>query len=271
LRVVRRITNVRSPSVFQRHANLGRAPRSVNRSASSAFTLVPLVLIACGGGAQTATPPPGLPPAVSAAPAPPAPASVTVDEPGGNAKDPHEAALQRLLTAPWGARNDKNDQIRVPIPDWENWKRVRYFGVEHFLGFRYGDDHHAMALAFVQDLPPGTPVKSDTCIRAFEAWGLPQTHAFDVKFSPFESHLAKWQNQSLESRSVDGRVNLGFTAAEFSGAWAAYPAYPGACLIFAIAIPWRDHKELAEKLRDRWVTEGFPLMNVVSAVRPERK
>lgn len=232
---------------------------------------------ACGGGAQTApTTTAAAPPApTSAAPAtastPPAAATVTPAEPGGNAADPHEAALTRLLNAPWGARADKGDQIHVPIPDWENWKRVRYFGVEHFVGFRYGDEHHAMALAFVQDLPPGTPVKTDTCMRAFEGWGLPQTHAFDVKFSPFSSHLSKWQNQVLESRSVDGRVNLGFSSPEFSGAWAAYPAYPNACLIFAIAVPWRDHKELAEKLRDRWVNEGFPLLSVLSANKPEKK
>ena len=228
-----------------------------------------LWLSACGGGAQTATA--AAPPAARAPSPPPAPATVTPAEPGGNAADPHEAALTRLLSAPWGARADKSDQVRLPIPDWENWKRVRYFGVEHFVGFRYGDEHHAMALAFVQDLPPGTPVKSDTCIRAFENWGLPQTHAFDVKFSPFESHFAKWQNQILESRSVDGRVNLGFSSPEFSGAWAAYPAYPDACLIFAIAVPWRDHKELAIKLRDRFVSEGFPLLSVLNRNKPEHK
>ena len=218
--------------------------------------------IACGGPAQTTKHPPGLPPA---------PATVTVKEPGGDAADPHSAALERLMTAPWGTRNDKDDQVNVPLPDSENWKRVRYFGVEHYVGFRYGDDHHAMVIAFTQELPAGTPMKSDTCMRHFEAWGLPQTHPFDVKFSPFETNLGKWQGKILESRSVDGRVNLGFTASEFSGAWAAYPAYPDGCLVLAIAVPWHEHKDLAQKLRDRWVSEGFALMGVASAVRPERK
>jgi hypothetical protein len=217
---------------------------------------------ACGGGAQIPKQPPGLPPA---------PATVTVKEPGGDSADPHSAALTRLMSAPWGTRNDKDDQVRVPLPDSENWKRVRYFGVEHYVGFRYGDDHHAMAIAFTQQLPVGSVMKSDICMRHFEAWGLPQTHPFDVQFSPFESHLGQWQGQVLESRSVDGRVNLGFTASEFSGAWAAYPAYPDGCLVLAIAIPWREHKDLAQKLRDRWVSEGFQLMAVAGSVRPERK
>ncbi|MET0790973.1 MAG: hypothetical protein ABW061_05585 [Polyangiaceae bacterium] len=232
---------------------------------------VPLLLsVACGGGAQTAKPQPGSAP-VTVTVSAPTPASVTVKEPGGDAPDPHSAALDRLESAPWGTRNDKDDQVFVPLPDSENWKRVRYFGVEHYVGFRYGDDHHAMVIAFTQALPAGTPMKSDTCMRHFEAWGLPQTHPFDVKFSPFDTHLGKWQGQILESRTVDGRVNLGFTASEFSGAWAAYPAYPDGCLVMAVAVPWREHKELAQKLRDRWVNEGFALMGVANNVRPERK
>lgn len=194
-----------------------------------------------------------------------------MQQPGGDAEDPHGAALERLASAPWGLRNDRDDQLNVPLPDSDNWKRVRYFGVEHYVGFRYGDDHHALVIAFTQPLPAGTVMKSDTCMRQFEAWGLPQTHPFDVKFSPFETHLGKWQTQILESRSVDGRVNIGFSASEFSGAWAAYPAYDEGCLVLAVAVPWREHKDLAQKLRDRWVNEGFAQVRTSSKTRPERK
>jgi len=218
--------------------------------------------VGCAGRAQPPKP---------AAASNPTPATVTVKEPGGDAADPHAAALERLTNAPWGTRNDRDGQVNVPLPDSDNWKRVRYFGVEHFVGFRYGDDHHAMAIAFTRPLPPGTPMKSDACMRSFEAWGLPQTHPFDVKFSPFETSLGKWQGKILESRAVDGKVNLGFTTSEFSGAWAAYPAYADGCLILAVAVPWREHKELAQRLRDRWVSEGFPLTVVASDARPERK
>ena len=231
-----------------------------------------LLLAACGGAPQGPKPAPAaLAPVAAAAPTAPTPASVTIKEPGGDAPDPHAAALDRLANAPWGTRNDKDDQVYIPLPDAENWKRVRFFGVEHFVGFRYGDDHHAMAIGFVQDLPPGTPMKSDTCVRMFEAWGLPQTHPFDVKFSPFETHLGRWQGQILESRSVEGRVNLGFSSSEFSGAWAAFPSYESSCLVLAVAVPWRDHKDLALKLRDRWVSEGFSHLTVTGTARPERK
>lgn len=251
---MRRITDVRPNLGFQARAN---------RVAVLGFCLVPALLgAACGGRAQTPKP---------ALAATPTPATVSVKEPGGDAADPHAAALERLTNAPWGTRNDRDGQVNVPLPDADNWKRVRYFGVEHYVGFRYGDDHHAMVIAFTRPLPAGTPMKSDTCMRSFEAWGLPLTHPFDVKFSPFETTLGKWQGKILESRMVDGRLNLGFTSSEFSGAWAAYPAYADGCLVLAVAVPWREHKELAQRLRDRWVSEGFPLAVVASEIRPERK
>ncbi|HEY4158032.1 MAG TPA: hypothetical protein VGM29_08040 [Polyangiaceae bacterium] len=199
---------------------------------------------------------------------PPTPASVTVKEPGGDAVSPHRAALERLLSVGWGARNDKDDLVWAPTPDWENWRRVHYFGVEQFTGFRYGDDHHVMAIVFVQDVPEGTLVTSDSCIRRFEQWGLPQTRAFDVKFGPFEPRFAKWRGETLEMRRVDGHVNFGFTSADFSAAWAAYPAYPNACLIYAVAVPWRDSGDLAQKLRDRWLNEGFTQMQPRTTTRP---
>ncbi len=94
-------------------------------------------------------------------------------------------------------------------------------------------------------------------MRRFEAWGRPQIKPFDVKFSPFSVKFVKWRNQPLMISSVDGALNVGLSRVELSGAWAAFPAYPNACLIYAIGVPWRGHADLAKKLRDRWVEEGF--------------
>lgn len=195
---------------------------------------------------------------------------MTRDHPGGDAPDQHEAALRRLLLEPWGARNDKDDQVHAPTPDWEHWKRVRYYNVEHFTGFRYGKDHHAIGIVFIQKMPPGTPVKSELCLREFEAWGRPQIKSIDVKFGPFSQKLSRWRDQTLVIQSVDGRVNWGFAAIEFSAAWAAYPAYPDACLIYAVALPWRGHADLARAVRDRWVTEGFVFMHPLTEQVPYR-
>lgn len=224
----------------------------------SAFTLG-----GCSGGATAQPKPPGMPPS---------PASVTLQQPGGDAADPHVAALRRLLEEPWGQRGDKDQQLLVALPDPDNWKRVRYWGVEHFLGFRYGKEHHALVVVFVQDSEEEHP-SSETCLRRFEAWGRPLTKPFDVDFQPFRPHYAKFRERPLIELSVDGELSFAFSRPQFSAAWAAYSIYPHACLISAVAVPWRSkaNTELAQKVRDRFVSEGFAQFQPLTDVRPTRK
>lgn len=198
---------------------------------------------------------------------PPTPASISVKEPGGDAVDPERAALERLLGQPWGARTDKDEQLLAPMPDWEHWKRTRYFGFDHLVGFRYGNEHHAMIAVRVQDMPESAPVKSETCMRAFEAWARPQIKGFDVKFGPIVTKLVRWREQPLVIQTLDGWVSWGIGSADFSAAWAAYPAYKDGCLIYGVALPWRDQPELAKRVRDRWVNEGF---TTFEALTPEK-
>jgi hypothetical protein len=195
---------------------------------------------------------------------------VTKVEPGGDANDPHHAALNRLLREPWGARSDRDEQVRFALPDADNWKRVRYWGVEHFVGFRYGKAHHAMLVAFVQDAEEEQP-SSETCLRRFEAWGRPQIRPFDVEFGAFQPQHSKFRDRSLIALSVDGSLSLGFSRPKFSAAWAAFAIYPKACLISAVAVPWRETPELAAQVRDRFVKEGFGLLEPITETRPFRK
>ena len=164
-----------------------------------------------GATQQGTTATPGSPAAAKPRPKPPSPESVSVKEPGGDAKDPAEAALFRQLDEAWGKRSDRDDQLLVPLPDSDHWKRVRYWGAEHFVGFRYGNDHHVIAIGFVQEVPAGTPVNTDTCMRRFEAWGRPQTKPFDVKFGPFAVHHQRWRDQRLEVHAVDGEFSAAFS------------------------------------------------------------
>lgn len=220
-----------------------------------------LVVLACGS-TGTATQPPG---------APPRPATITVAEPGGDAHDPHLAALARQLSEPWGERSDKDNQLLLPLPDTPKWKRVRYWGVEHFLGFRYGDEHHVIALAFVQDVEPGTPTDSRTCVRRFEAWARERSKTFGPKLDSIGERQSKWRDKPLVIHFVDGYADVGFSRREFSSAWAGYPAYPDACLVFAVAVPWREGGEQARKVRDRFLTEAFERVNPLTATKAVRK
>jgi hypothetical protein len=232
---------------------------------SSLKRLHGLLVLVLFGACSTAPTPPRQPPG-----RPPTPASVTRNEPGGDADDPHSAALARMLAEPWGSRNDRDDQVTVPLPDGPKWRRIRYWGFDHLAGFRYGKTYHAVSALVVQEVPAGTPVRSETCIAAFEAWARPQMKGLDVRFEPFQTKLARWRDQPLVIQSMDGWVSWGLSSTEFSAAWAAYPAYKDACLIYAVAVAWRDSKELAQRVRDRYVAEGFPNLQALTEERAFR-
>lgn len=218
-----------------------------------------LALAAC---ATTQTQPPG---------APPSPSSVTLEEPGGDAADPQEAALKRQLELPWGWATDKDEQLRVPMVDQNNMKRVRYWVLDHFTGFRYGSDFYVMNVVLIQDVPKGEEMDSRTCLQRAEKWGHPQLRSWEVKFSDIQTSTTHWRNLPIVVKSVDGYVDIGFERRKFSAAYAAYPAYPDACLVFAMGVPWEKHEDLAKAVRDRWVKEGVPRMVPLTPTRPFRK
>src|SRR5690606_13488536 len=105
---------------------------------------------------------------------PPTPETITRAEPGGDAHDPHLAALQRLIEEPWGYREDRQNTLRVPMPDSPNWRRVRFHAVPTFAAFRYGDAHHAVIGVWVQAVEEGEPDDLASCLARFEAWGEPR-------------------------------------------------------------------------------------------------
>jgi hypothetical protein len=217
-----------------------------------------------GFGCASATPkqPPGRPPA---------PETVSVAEPGGDAADAHEAALLRQLSSPWGRRTDKDDQLEVPLLDWEHWKRVRFHSVEHFVGFRYGNDHHVASIVLVQDGNPGEELDSRRCLKNFELWARQQLAPYDVQLGLASERELLWHGAPIFVRSVDGSFSFAFMKRAFSAAWAAYPAYPGACLVYAVAVPWDTRPKLAQRVRDRWAAEGFQQMTPLTRERPYRK
>jgi hypothetical protein len=218
--------------------------------------------VALGGCATTPRQPPGKPPS---------PASITEDEPGGDAHDPEAAALQRQLDIPWGWRTDKDNQLRVPLVDYQHFKRVRYLVFDHFVGFRYGKDYLVMNAAFVHDVPDGEKNDTTSCMRRAEKWAWPQLKSFQVQLERPSTVEQAWHGESVLVKTVEGYVDFGLKRRRFSGAYAAYPAYPKACLVFGVAVPWGDHGDLARKVRDRWVAEAVPKLQPLTKTRPYRK
>lgn len=203
--------------------------------------------------------------------APPTPSSITRATPGGDADDPEQAALLRQLERPWGSRRDKDNQLVVPLPDHKNYKRVRYWAIDHFVGFKYGDDHYVLNVVLIQDVPEGTHIDSRTCLRRAEKWAQPQMKAFEVKLGPRQTIEKSWHDQPIVVRTVDGYLDFGLKRRQFSAAYTAYAAYPNACMVFGMAVPWGKHRELAVRVRDRWVEEGVARIRPLTETRPYRK
>ena len=214
-----------------------------------------------GCGANQATQPPGRPPTRH---------SVSQAEPGGDAHDPQEAALRRLLERKWGRCADKDGQVKLALPDRKNWKRVRFRGIDHFTGFRYGKAHRVVAAAFTVDMPPEAKVDSNRCMRRFETMARPQARSWKVTYEPIGSGGVKWRGQDLVVRFTEGHVETLFSRRKFSAAWVAYPAYPSACLIWGVAAQWKGHPELARQVRARFVAEGFGRTVTRTATKPYR-
>lgn len=181
----------------------------------------------------------------------------------------HRSALERQLAAHWGWGADKDRQVRVPLPDWQNWQRVRLFGVEHLAAFRYTKEHHTLTAVFTVETRAQKP-SSLTCMDEFERRGFPQLKRHGVHIEPIATRSAHWDERPVLVHETDGRVTFLFSRYEFSAAWTAYPAYDHGCLVYATVVLWDGQPELARRVLDRFVTEGVAQVRPLTPFVPTR-
>lgn len=211
--------------------------------------LLTLSLAAAGCGAAPPTQLPG---------EPPTPKSITRANPGGDADDPERAALQRLLDEPWGKRRDRFNSISVPLTDYKKWRRVRIWTQPTRATYRYGDDHYAVATVIYTKIEGRND--PDTCLADFWQKASPLADGFGVRLGEAQ-FLQSTQDVDGETRPLvfkilEGSMESMFSSSEYVGAVAAYQSWPDTCLIHAFAVKSGRHRDLAVKVRDRWVAEG---------------
>ena len=175
-----------------------------------------------------------------------------------------------MLEVGWARLLDKDGQVEIAMPDVHNWKRVRFRGVEHLVGWRYGTAHHAVVGVFVVDMPEGLPFDSQRCLRRFETWARPQARYYDVKLDPQPSRTITWQGRELSVHQVEAEVDTIISRKHYSAAWTAYPVYPDACLVVGVATQWRGHPKQARAVRDKFVEFGFAETKIRTKVKPHR-
>lgn len=199
---------------------------------------------------------------------PPSPQTITREEPGGDAHDPHRAALTRLANEPWGFRTDREEALRIPMPDWGNWRRVRFFGMPTFAAFRYGDAHHAVIAVWVRKLEPGQRDDLDSCLDRFEKWGEPTARTFRLKTGRPQTSRARWAKGEVVVRSLEARIDSLLSKKSFAAAYAGYRMWEGTCTVLGVAVASRDTEREARAVRDRYAREGFARMVQIMAKTP---
>jgi hypothetical protein len=224
-----------------------------------------LSLAACAAGSSQASRAQAAATA-SVAPAPP-PKDDGSPAQGGQGGVEHAAALEQLKVARLEWRGDRQNSMRLLLPDAPTWLRVKFWGVKSLVGYRYGKDHHAIVGGFVIHVPDESA--PGACGKAFEAWAQPYAEAFEVEIAHDPPQAVPWNGKIVD---IDSLVATTATLGEhdqYAAAYATYPAWRGACLVVGIAVPARDELERAKAVRDRFATEVLPKLRVISATEPK--
>src|SRR5262245_716727 len=200
------------------------------------------------------------PPPARAPGLPPSPSSITSAHPGGDAADPERAALDRLVNEPLAPRTDFWKTLHVSLPDGKKWRRVRLWGQPTRATYRYGQDHYAVASIWYQPIEGDN--SPDACLAKFLDKTVPLAKSFDVKLGPPRvSRATQLVDDEPRPMLVEGRavsVSSAFASDDYVRAVVAYQSWPGTCLVQGFAVVATRHRELAARVRDRWVSEAAP-------------
>lgn len=230
-------------------------------SVRALFAALPLAF-ASGCGGSPAPAPPTTHGAPGAPAKPPSDKSVTPANPGSDSADPEKAALEKLLNEPWGFRKDRWNTLRVPLADWKNWKRVRIWGHPTRATYKYGNDHRAIDTTLYTSSDGPSDLAS--CLAKFTEYASTTAQAYGVRMS--EPQLIKMSQQVEEETKPmlvelrEGTIDSLLAVDDYVGALAVYPSFPGTCLVRGFAVVATNHRDLALKVRERWMREAAPGM-----------
>jgi len=179
----------------------------------------------------------------------------------------HAQALEELTIAPLGWATDRQHSVRVLLPDAPHWLRVSFMGKKSLVAFRYGKDHHAVVGGFILHIPDAAA--QGACGEAFEAWAKPWLELFEVEIAHDPPRAADWAGKIVDiDPLVATMATLGMHD-KYAGAYAAYPAWPGACLVLGVAVPARGELDRARAVRDRFASEVLPKLQITATQEPK--
>jgi hypothetical protein len=189
---------------------------------------------------------------------PPTPQTVTVKNPGGDAFDPELAALERLSREPWSNRRDRYNTLIVPLADARHWQSVWLWGYPTRAAFRFGDEHYGVVAVWYK--PTTEKNDPESCLARFIADARPTAEAYGTRVVAARLVHAEQLRGSvvrpMVMQALDADVDGLFSTRSYAAALAAYTSWPGTCLIQGFMVVAGKHKELAARVRDRWMVEA---------------
>jgi hypothetical protein len=236
------------------------------RFGASALTTV-IAIAAVGFAASACSAAPVAHPQL-VAPAPP-PKDDGTPAHGGEGGIEHAAALEQLKVSALGGRLDRQNSVRVDLPDAEHWMRVRFWGVKSLVGFRYGKDHHAIVAAFILHVDDETA--PGACGATFEHWAQPWVDSFEVTIEHDAPKAVAWNGKIADIDSLTATTATLGDRDQYAVAYGTYPAWKGACLVLGVAVPSRNELDRAKAVRDRFVSDVLPSVQVLVADEPKER
>jgi hypothetical protein len=189
---------------------------------------------------------------------------------GGGGGSAHAAALEQLRVAPVGPRTDKQNSIRIMLPDAEHWTRVKFWGVPSLVGFRYGKEHHAIVAGVITHVEDNTA--PGACETSFEKIAGPLVEAFEVDVNREAPALIQWNGTTADIETVLAKSATLVARDTYAVTYGIYPAWgKRSCLIVGVAVPSRDEDERAVQVRDRFAREVLPKIEVATPEEPPER
>jgi hypothetical protein len=108
------------------------------------------------------------------------------------------------------------------------------------------------------------------CGKAFEAYAQPWVDSFEVAIAHDAPLAIPWRDAIIGIDSLVATTATLGVHDQYAGAYATYPAWKGACLVFGIAVPARGDLERAMAARDRFVRDVFPALQVTTPDQPRK-
>jgi hypothetical protein len=141
--------------------------------------------------------------------------------------------------------------------------------VPAFVGFRYGDQHRALAALWVHRLRPEDAEDPRLCLDRLEAWAEPLGDFYHMKVTKRGTSKASWKStDDVFVQLADAEVSSIFSHRTYAAVAGASFAWPRVCVVYGYAFRVDDSEHVANAVRLRYVQEAFSKLTVKDPLQP---